>query len=92
MDDDAWIGTMAPSKELILRTRSLFGALAGRTSDPERARRIEAELNDAWLRLQFALVTNNPVLERVERRTCAALLDEARQAMPQSTPTSRRAA
>ena len=68
----------AAGKARILKARSLFSDFASRTADPERARRIEAELNDAWLRLQFAIVTGNPGLELAERRICSALLDEVR--------------
>ncbi len=53
--------------------RDLVAAVA----DPARARRIEAELNDAWLRLQFARMTDDPARIEAERATCERLLREA---------------
>lgn len=64
----------------ILRARSLFEDLAGRIRDPDQARRLEAELNNAWLQLQFALVTGNAEVEQSRRRACLDLIAEARQA------------
>ncbi len=51
--------------------------LAGQVADPVRARRLEAELNDAWLRLQFARLTDDPVRVRAERAVCERLVREA---------------
>lgn len=65
-------------KARILKARSLFCDMASRMADPVRARCIEAELNDAWLRLQFAIVTDDLGLEQSERRLCLTLLDEVR--------------
>ncbi|WP_210528747.1 hypothetical protein [Rubellimicrobium arenae] len=66
-------------KRRILRIRSMFGGLAARIADPAQARRVEAELNDAWLRLQFARVANDPDRVLAERRVCVSLLEQARQ-------------
>lgn len=71
-------GSPAVGKGRIQRARRVFGDLAGRVPDPAEARRLEAELNDAWLRLQFALVAGDPRLVRSARQTYARLLDEAR--------------
>jgi hypothetical protein len=70
-------GGGAAEKLRVLRARSLFGDLAGRMADRDRARHLEAELNDAWLGLQLALVTDDPSLAQAQRRACAVLMDEA---------------
>ena len=65
-------------KRRVLRARSLFGDLAARVADPVLARRMEADLNDAWLRVQFALVTGDPARVQAERQALGGLLKEAR--------------
>jgi hypothetical protein len=78
-DDRRLLEEAATGKIRVLRARSVICDLVSRIGDPKLARRIEAELNDAWLRLQLALVAGDPVLVRDERRSCAELLVEARQ-------------
>ncbi len=71
-------GRPGAGKSRIQRARRVFGDLAGRVPDPAEARRLEAELNDAWLRLQFALVAGDPRLAQAERQAYARVLEEAR--------------
>jgi hypothetical protein len=71
-------GRPGAGKSRIQRARRVFGGLAGRVPDPAEARRLEAELNDAWLRLQFALVAGDPRLAQAERQAYAQVLEEAR--------------
>lgn len=62
----------------VLAARSLIGDIAGRIPDPHRAREVEAELRDAWLRLQFALHSDDIALARAELEACERILREAR--------------
>lgn len=71
-------GLRGVGKSRIQRARRVFGDLARRMPDPAQAQRVEAELNDAWLRLQFAIVTGDPALAQAERRAYARLLEDAR--------------
>jgi len=64
-------------KRRVLRARHLISDLAGRMRETEQAHRIEADLNDAWLRLQLAQVMNDPALARRQQRAYEILLDEA---------------
>lgn len=64
------------------QAREAIAELAAGVADPVAARRLTVELNDAHLRLQFALVANDANLVRREGRACAALVDEARRASP----------
>ncbi len=71
-------GAPAVGKRRIQRARRVFGDLAGRMPDPETAQRLESELNDAWLRLQFALVAGDPRLAQAQRQAYVRVLVEAR--------------
>src|SRR5690349_13659182 len=64
-------------KRRVLRARHLIGDLAARMGEAGRARQVEADLNDAWLRLQLAQVMNDPALARRQQAVCESLLDEA---------------
>jgi hypothetical protein len=66
----------ATEKRRVLLARGVFREIAGRVPDPERARRLEAALNDAWLCLQLARVADDRALALAKRRTCARLLGE----------------
>lgn len=81
-----WPGDGAADKRHVLDVRRAICALVARIGDPAIARRIEAELNDAWLRLQFARVAGDPVLAQAERRACATLLLEARRRARRDLP------
>ena len=67
----------AGEKGRVLRARRLFSDLAGRVPDRERACRLEADLNDAWLCLQLARVSDDPALALARQRAYASLLSEA---------------
>ena len=63
-------------KMRVLRVRRLIGDLADRVPDRERARRLEADLNDAWLCLQLARVSDDPALSLSRARAYTRLLYE----------------
>jgi hypothetical protein len=63
-------------KRRVLRARNLISNLAGRMGEAGEARQAEADLNDAWLRLQLAQVMNDPRLARRQRRAYETLVDE----------------
>jgi len=73
-------------KRRILRARHLISDLAGRMGEAGQARQVEADLNDAWLRLQLAQVMNDPSLAQRQRRAYESLLDEA---LEKATPEPR---
>ena len=83
-------GPPGAGKSRIQRARRIFGDLAGRVPDPATAQRLEAELNDAWLRLQFALVAGDPRLAQAERQAYARLLDEARRCASEGRTSAER--
>ncbi|HVG46733.1 MAG TPA: hypothetical protein VM899_01145 [Rubellimicrobium sp.] len=64
-------------KRRVLRARHLISDLAGRMGEADQARQVEANLNDAWLRLQLAQVMNDPGLARRQQRAYESLVDEA---------------
>ena len=66
-------------KRHVLRARRLIGDIAGQVPDSGRARRLEADLNDAWLRLQLALVADDPVVAQAQRQACERLVSAALQ-------------
>ena len=70
----------AEQKGRVLRARRLFSDLAGRVPDRARACRLEADLNDAWLCLQLAQVSDDPELVQARHRAYASLLSEALEA------------
>lgn len=53
--------------------REAMARLAARAARADAARRLELDLNDAFLRLQFALVVGSRARARVERAALAAL-------------------
>ena len=63
-------------KRRVLRARHLISDLAGRMGEAGEARRAEADLNDAWLRLQLAQVMNDAALARLQQQAYESLLDE----------------
>lgn len=67
----------AAEKWHVLRARRLIGDIAGQVPDSGRARRLEADLNDAWLRLQLALVADDPVVAQAQRQACERLVSTA---------------
>ena len=75
-------------KQRVLRARGVFHDLARRVPDPDRARRLEAALNDAWLCLQLARVADDRALAQAKRRTCASLLGEVLDAAEPRRPGS----
>ena len=64
-------------KRRVMQARRLISDLAARAGAGEQARRMEADLNDAWLRLQLAHVMDDPALARQQRQAYESLLDEA---------------
>jgi hypothetical protein len=80
-DDDTRLLDMGmPGKAGVKAARARVSALAARVPDPDKANRIEAGLNDAWLRLQLARLTGDLARIRAERLACERLLSEAAKA------------
>ena len=76
-------------KRRILLARGVFRTIADQVPDPDRARRLESALNDAWLCLQLARVADDGALALAKRRTWARLLGEVLDAAEPRSRTAR---
>lgn len=86
------VGGSAPAaKRRLQLARRVVGRIAASAEDPAEALRIATALNDAYLRLQFALVIDDGPLISAQRRAWASLLAEARRSATESRPESRAA-
>jgi hypothetical protein len=64
----------APDKTRILRVRALVAELADAAEDRARAQAFAQRLNGAYLVLQLAALSDDPVMIQSCRRDCAALV------------------
>jgi hypothetical protein len=73
--------TVVPDKKRILRTRYLAGELARGVRDRAAAKTLVQKLNNAYLVLQLATLSDDPAMAKNCRGECVALvlsLDRAR--------------